>query len=263
MNLENIRQAKQKQLDSGKSPQERNRTGDFATPFALADEIAHYVKTLWTSHDEPVRFLEPALGTGAFYSALCGVFKAGQIVDATGIEIDSRIAQTAQTLWSETGLHVIEGDFTTLVPTSQYNLVLANPPYVRHHHLPIEQKAALQRRVYDETGYRVHGLAGLYCYFMLMADRWLANDGLGVWLIPSEFMDVNYGGILRRYLTERVTLLRIHRARPTDLQFDEALVSSAIVIYRKTPPLPQHIVRFSLGGALETPAQIHPGKLFS
>lgn len=255
LDLETLRQAKQKHLDAGKSAQERNRMGQFATPFALADEIARYIKTLWAEHAEPVHFLEPSLGTGAFYSALRGVFETSQIADATGIEIDPLVAQTAQTLWSETGLRVIEGDFTTLTPTASYNLILANPPYVRHHHLPNEQKVALQRRVHDETGYNVHGLAGLYCYFMLLADHWLVDEGLGVWLIPSEFMDVNYGEVLRRYLTEQVTLLHIHRARPDELQFDEALVSSAIVIYRKAPPTPDHTVRFTLGGSLETPAQ--------
>ena len=68
--------------------------------------------------------------------------------------------------------------------------------------------------------------------------------GLAVWLIPSEFMDVNYGKTLRRYLTERVTLLHIHRFCPTDVQFTDALVSSAVVVFRKVPPPPGHALGF-------------------
>ena len=95
----------------------------------------------------------------------------------------------------------------------------------------------------------ISGLAGLYCYFLLLCHDWMEEQGLAIWLIPSEFMDVNYGVTLRRYLTERVTLLHIHRFCPTDVQFTDALVSSAVVVFRKTLPSPRHRVRFSFAGA--------------
>jgi adenine-specific DNA-methyltransferase len=81
----------------------------------------------------------------------------------------------------------------------------------------------------------------------------MEEDGLAVWLIPSEFMDVNYGGTLRRYLTERVTLLHVHRFCPTDVQFTDALVSSAVVVFRKSPPQHGHSARFSFAGPIERP----------
>ena len=98
----------------------------------------------------------------------------------------------------------------------------------------------------------ISGLAGLYCYFLLLCHDWMEEMGLAIWLIPSEFMDVNYGVTLRRYLTERVTLLHIHRFCPTDVQFTDALVSSAVVVFRKSPP-PGHRARFSFGGPIEQP----------
>jgi hypothetical protein len=66
-------------------------------------------------------------------------------------------------------------------------------------------------------------------------------------------MDVNYGVTLRRYLTERVTLLHIHRFCPTDVQFTDALVSSAVVVFRKAPSPAGHRVRFSFAGPIESP----------
>jgi hypothetical protein len=94
------------------------------------------------------------------------------------------------------------------------------------------------------------GLAGLYCYFLLLADSWLSENGFAVWLIPSEFMDVNYGREVKRYLTESVTLVRIHRFCPADVQFDDALVSSAVVVFEKRSPEPNHTVTVSFGGTL-------------
>ena len=58
---------------------------------------------------------------------------------------------------------------------------------------------------------------------------------------------------MRRYLTERVTLLHIHRFCPTDAQFTDALVSSAVVIFRTSPPPPDHAARFSFAGPLDRP----------
>ena len=99
----------------------------------------------------------------------------------------------------------------------------------------------------------ISGLAGLYCYFLLLCHDWMEEQGLAIWLIPSEFMDVNYGVTLRRYLTERVTLLHIHRFCPTDVQFADALVSSAVVVFRKSPTPHGHRARVSFGGPIEAP----------
>jgi len=66
-------------------------------------------------------------------------------------------------------------------------------------------------------------------------------------------MDVNYGATLRRYLTEHVTLLHIHRFCPTDVQFTDALVSSAVVVFRKSLPSPSHTTRFSFAGPIDRP----------
>ncbi len=73
------------------------------------------------------------------------------------------------------------------------------------------------------------------------------------WLIPSEFMDVNYGICLKRYLMDKVTLLHIHRFDPSDVQFSDALVSSTVVWFRNRPPATETDVRFTLGGTLERP----------
>jgi hypothetical protein len=173
----------------------------------------------------------------------------------TGIELDPQIASAADKLWSKWGLKVIEADFTRLpFPASpEANLLVANPPYVRHHHLEREAKQYLQQKAQTAVGLKVNGLAGLYCHFLLIAHRWLADDGIGVWLIPSEFMDVNYGKAIKRYLTEQVTLHHVHRFDPEDVQFHDALVSSTVLIFQKHTPSAQHKAIFSVGSELCTP----------
>ena len=60
-------------------------------------------------------------------------------------------------------------------------------------------------------------------------------------------------GKVKRYLTESVTLIRIHRFCPADVQFDDALVSSAVLVFEKRSPEPNHTVAISFGGTLIQP----------
>jgi len=248
---EQERLIEQERLDSLKSAEERNEWGQFATPPALAEEILRYAHTLTGR----VRLLDPAVGTGSFYSALLRVFEPERIAGATGIELDPAFALVARRLWRSTGLEVIEADFTKLRPESHFNLLISNPPYVRHHHLDSTDKERLQRRVLLEHRIRISGLAGLYCYFLLLSDVWMNEDGLAIWLIPSEFMDVNYGRAVKQYLTDHVRLLHIHRFCPADVQFADALVSSAVVVFRKQRPAEDGAVRMSFGGSLLAPVR--------
>lgn len=266
--IEERRIREQERLDAQKTAPQRNKLGQFATPPELARSMARYAVGLMG--ENPVRFLDPAIGTGSFFSALYRESSPQGIDEAVGIELDPLFAKSASSLWSEAGLQVIRGDFTKQpLPERGFSLVLTNPPYVRHHHLTTDEKVRLKARIVHSLRLNISGLAGLYCYFLLLCHDWLEDHGLGVWLIPSEFMDVNYGSTVRRYLTESVTLTHIHRFCPEDVQFTDALVSSAIVVFRKAPPPPGHRVRFSLGGSIETPVNenliplkklVHSGK---
>jgi len=252
--LEDKRLNLQAKLDGCKTSEDRNRLGQFATPTALAREIlSHGIRLL--PKGENIKFFDPGIGTGSFYSALLAVTPEERIESAVGFEIDRHFGEPACAHWQDTLLKIYLDDFTQAEPKGQgANLLICNPPYVRHHHMDSAQKADLQRRTEAACGVTINGLSGLYCYFMGLSHKWMAEDGIAGWLIPSEFMGVNYGRMLKRYLLERVTLLQIHRYNPQDVQFQDALVSSAVVWIKNTPPPKDHTVTFSYGGTLETPA---------
>jgi predicted RNA methylase len=254
--LELARLELQDKLDAAKEPAERNKLGQFATPTELATEMLEYAKSLLPRHAK-VRFLDPAFGTGSFYSALLRVSARSWIVRATGYEIDPHYGRRATELWRDTPLEVHVSDFTRATPPAidaeKPTLLICNPPYVRHHHLAADEKLRLQHTTEEATGIRLSGLSGLYCYFLCLSQRWMAPNGIAGWLIPSEFMDVNYGEHVKRFLLTRVTLLHIHRFDPNDVQFDDALVSSAVVWLRNSPPPAEHGVEFSYGGTLAEP----------
>lgn len=251
------RQTIQSAIDATKTAAERNRLGQFATPNTLALDIARFVNSQLGADNGDIRFADPAIGSGSFFSAVLAIFGPERIASAVGIELDPAFADAASSLWADTGLKVIHGDFTRVVANGSYptapNLILANPPYVRHHHIGREDKTRLQRLAFKQTGVEVNGLSGLYIYFILLATAWLADDGYSAWLVPSEFMDVNYGAALKGFLTDRVTLIRAHRFAPEDVQFGDAFVSSVIIVFKKAPPPLGHSPEFTFGGTLEHP----------
>lgn len=251
-NTERERVSLQAELDGQKTAGERNRLGQFATPTALAQDILEYAATLLPADDD-VRFLDPAIGTGSFYSALRKVFPKSRIANSLGFEIDAHYGKPGSRLWKDSGLTIKLADFTRAEPSPDYNLIICNPPYVRHHHLQNGDKDRLQLRTQHASGMKLSGLSGLYCHFLGLSHSWMKPGGIAGWLIPSEFMDVNYGRVVKRYLLERVTLLRIHRFDPNDVQFADALVSSAVVWFRNSPPPQDHAVDFSFGGKLLEP----------
>ncbi|OIO83762.1 MAG: SAM-dependent methyltransferase [Candidatus Aquicultor secundus] len=246
----------QNRLDALKSQAERNKLGQFATPTELATEILEYAKDLLPA-DNKIRFLDPAFGTGSFYSALLRTFQSQRIESAAGFEIDLQYANEAIGLWNESLLRLNIGDFTKAVlpeiDEDRPNLIICNPPYVRHHHLSNQEKIRLQALTRMVTGIKLNGLSGYYCYFLLLSHAWMPENGLAGWLIPSEFMDVNYGRGVKEYLLNKVRLIRIHRFDPNDVQFDDALVSSAVVWFEKTSPNSGHQIEFTYGGTLNNP----------
>lgn len=149
--LELERQSILKLLDAQKDQAERNRLGQFATPSQLAAEMVE--ASLFYLKDREIRFLDPAFGTGPFYSAL---LRSGGMADrrleaALGFEIDPHYSVSAARLWANTPLELRLADFTQArLPASdraQHNLLICNPPYVRHHHLTQTDKLRLQKTV--------------------------------------------------------------------------------------------------------------------
>lgn len=240
----------QSDLDDQKSPLDRNKLGQFHTPTQLARDILAYGLNLLNSNK--IRFIDPAFGTGTFFSALQAHLGPQTLEKAVGFEIDPHYARPTVEFWRNEQIKIVEADFIKQVPSQEYNLLICNPPYVRHHHLSEKRKKELKDKL-RAGGYKISGLAGLYCYFLLLSHEWLEEGGVAGWLIPSEFMTVNYGAAIRNYLTKDVTLLHIHRFNPEDAQFSDAIVSSAVVWFKKEKPRSDHKARFTYGGSLLDP----------
>ncbi|ORX23167.1 hypothetical protein BVF91_07755 [Thermoanaerobacterium sp. PSU-2] len=244
----------QSKIDSLKKIDERRKLGQFSTPINLAREIISYGLKIHSCSE--ISFIDPAFGTGAFFSALLSEIEKMKksIIKATGIEIDKTVFNFATSLWGESDIKLINADFTKIDNKGEkYNFLVCNPPYVRHQIIGNEQKSDLRKRIRNETNFDISGLAGLYCYFILLSYKWLAPGAVCGWLLPSEFMDVNYGDTIKEFLLNRVRLIRIHRYNPEESKFCDALVSSCVVWFKNEVTANDYEIEFSYGGTHEKP----------
>jgi len=241
----------QSNLEFSKTIDERRKLGQFATPLSLAKDIVSFgLKHM----GEDIRFFDPAFGTGVFYSALLDECGRENINRATAIEIDPLFASAANALWLGYDVNIINSDFTNIEPTNLYNFIICNPPYVRHQLINSEDKIRIGQKTETVSGIKLSGLAGLYCHFLLQSVQWMDDNAIAGWLVPSEFMDVNYGKAIKDFLLSEVELFRVHRFNPEDAQFEDALVSSAVVWFRKRKMKSKNVV-FSYGGSLAAPKE--------
>jgi hypothetical protein len=106
---EELRCKAQRALDSATNGSKRNKMGQVATPTDLAIQMAELAKT-YLPTEIPIRFLDPALGTGVFFYAVRTVF-GSRVETAHGYEIDESVANVARQIWGSFGLTVHVGDF--------------------------------------------------------------------------------------------------------------------------------------------------------
>jgi phospholipid N-methyltransferase len=245
--IEAERLRRQKAVDASKTALERNHLGQFSTPFSLASQITSYTVSVCPDKSD-LLMLEPACGSGVFISTCIGQGKTD--FSFKGVEIDNTYINIFKDLFADYKVEAVNGDFFQFVesePREQCDLIITNPPYIRHHHIGQDKKRVLQERVRSQLNMEISGLSGLYIYYILLSHSLLKPEGVATWLIPSEFLYTNYGKALREYLTEKVLLLRIHRFDADDVQFDDALVSSCVVTYKKTQRPTGHSFILSTG----------------
>ncbi len=228
----------------------------YLTPPELAHDIVKYAVSKVNPETGAVDFGDPAVGTGVFFSALLNVLPRDKINSAIGIDIDSTRVKETRKRWSHRGLVVQAGDYLHMDKLPLRTLLVANPPYLRYQQIPTAYRLKLQERASVQVGMQISGQSSLYVYFLLLSHGWMKREAVAAWLIPSEFMETNYGAVIRKYLTEKVELLRVHVFNPDKIQFENALVTSTVVVFRNCPPNPSQNVMLSSGSNLLNPEYI-------
>lgn len=110
-----------------------------------------------------------------------------------------------------------------------FDIVIANPPYVRHEEIK-ELKPALK----SEFGDFFKGTADLYTYFYKRGIDLLAPHGHLCFIAPNKFFRAGYGSRLQQTLKNEVSLKEIIDFR--DLPIFDSTTYPAVILLEKAQP---------------------------
>jgi hypothetical protein len=109
-------------------------------------------------------------------------------------------------------------------------LYIGNPPYVRHHMLDQRWKQWL----IDEAAKRklnASQLAGLHVHFFLATAVTARRDDFGAFITSAEWLDVNYGSLVRQLFLGLLGGKRIVVVEPTAMPFPDVATTAAITYF--------------------------------
>ncbi len=178
--------------------------------------------------------VDPGAGSARFLLAAGRRWPDASLV---GVEIDPVAAIVGRASLAAAGLaersRIILGDYraVALSPTRGATLFLGNPPYVRHHQVAPEWKDWL-RRTAAGYGLPASGLAGLHVHFFLATARHAQPGDLGALITAAEWLDVNYGRLVRDLLLGALGGESVHLVEPAVPVFADAVATSVITCFR-------------------------------
>lgn len=213
----------------------RKRFAQFFTPEVIADFMARWVLDGRKKAD----VLEPAFGLGAFSRSL---FKQNPKVRVVGYEADATIYNYAAENVAQAGSNVLlyNEDYLRASWEDKYDGIICNPPYLKFHDY---DNASLVPLVNEQLGIRLNGFTNLYTLFLLKSISQLRDGGRMAYIVPSEFLNSDYGVEVKRALLRSGVLRHVVVVDFTQCAFDDALTTACILLCHKDGSLSE--VRFS------------------
>jgi hypothetical protein len=214
-----------------RSPETRRNSGATYTPKPVVEAMISWATAL---KFEPSRIVDPGTGSARFLMAAARVFPKAQLL---GIESDPVAATIARANLAALGLAkratVIVADYRRLdiSEIKGRTLYVGNPPYVRHHQLDTSGKSWLSAQA-EKLGLKASQLAGLHVHFFLATALKASKGDLGVFITSAEWLDVNYGGLLRQLFLGQLGGQGITIIEPTSRAFSDAATTAAITQFR-------------------------------
>lgn len=221
----------------------RKSSGATYTPASLADFVARQMLRIATLPPRgAIHILDPAVGDGALLDALIRALPSAlhERMQVLGYDIDRQaLALAAQRLHRDypgLDIRLEHRDFLNLVSrpsaetgaAARFDLVIANPPYVRTQIIGANQAQLLARE------FGLSGRVDLYFPFLLGIARVLDPNGVAGVITSNRFMSTRSGQAVRRELLARFRLAHVWDMG--DSKPFEAAVLPSVLLTRAVAP---------------------------
>lgn len=212
------------------SPQERRPLGQTYTPEKIVRAMVYWA----TDQGVPTRIVDPGAGSGRYLLAAAKAFPKATVI---GADVDPVATLMLRASIVAAGLEhratANLGDYRALrlEEIDGPTLFIGNPPYVRHHQIDPDWKRWLIETA-KRRGLDASGLAGLHVHFFLATAELGRPGDYGTFITSAEWMDVNYGRLVRQLLLDGLGGESIHVLDPKASPFADATTTGAITCFK-------------------------------
>jgi hypothetical protein len=240
------------------SLEQRKSTGAHYTPRGLADFVAAKIVDAWSRQPKAraVRLLDPAVGDGELMVALLRELskRGSKNIEVFGFDTDKGAVDYAtsriKSLFPDIPIRIRHENFLSFAswcgkddmfrpPESEaFDLVIANPPYVRTQVLGSDKAQKLSRQ------FGLSGRVDLYHAFILGIAMVSRPGGITGIIVSNRFMTTKAGATVRRNIRESFDVLHVWDLGDTKL-FEAAVLPAVILVQKENGVLPSSRPRFT------------------
>lgn len=203
------------------SLEHRKKYAQFFTPYQLASLMADWL----LGNQNLITVLEPAFGLGVFSRAL---LSKKSDLSIKGFDIDERIFAEAKEIFNDNyyvDFHLEDYMFNDW--NNKYDGIICNPPYFKFH--DYDNKTILNE-IENRLKIKLNGFTNLYTLFLLKSIYQLNPNGRLAYIIPSEFLNSDYGKLVKSALIKNSVLRHIVVFDFEENVFDDALTTACILL---------------------------------
>ena len=204
------------------SLEHRKKFAQFFTPHTVADFMSRWILGVKQLHT----VLDPAFGLGIFARA---IRKSNKECIIKGFDIDEIILKEAKEIFEDDGnIKLFLKDYMFNDWDNRYDGIICNPPYFKFH--DYDNKSTL-KEVEENLGLKLNGFTNLYTLFLLKSAYQLNKKGRAAYIVPSEFLNSDYGKLVKTYLIKNKLLRYIIVFDFEESVFDKALTTASILLF--------------------------------
>ena len=196
----------------------RKKFAQFFTPEQISDFMATWILG---AQKENMDILEPAFGLGVFSRSL---YKLKPAIRVVGYDIDPTILKYAKDNFDKLpiDLTLINENYITASWSERFDGIICNPPYLKFHDY---DNSRLVPIVNERLRAHLNGFTNIYSLFLLKSIFQMREGGRMAYVVPSEFLNSDYGVEVKRALVQSNTLHHIIVVDFTECAFDDALTT--------------------------------------
>ncbi len=202
----------------------RKEFAQFFTPLPIAKFMLDWIfkkKNIET-------LLEPAFGLGIF-SRLA--LEKNKNIQIKGFDVDKIIYDKANKIFQDNNVDLFLEDYLYNDWDNKYDAIVCNPPYLKFHNY---KNLKALKEIKKRLNIDLSAFTNIYTLFLLKSIYQLNQNGRMAYIIPSEFLNSNYGKNIKKYLLESKLLKEIILFNFKENLFDKAITTSAILLLEKT-----------------------------